>query len=82
MGEIAVCKELLILGFEVCVEFGNHLKVDLIALDENYKTYKIHGNKIKSNNGTIQVYSIKIVLTQNVIRLTLRNKLIFSPFMK
>jgi hypothetical protein len=41
LGEIAVCKELIKLDYNVFVEFGNHSKVDLIALDKEFKTYKI-----------------------------------------
>jgi hypothetical protein len=59
LGEIAVCKELLQLGYDVFVEFGSHSKVDLIVLDENYKTYKIQVKTIKSTNDVVQVYSIK-----------------------
>ncbi len=59
LGEIAVCKELLQLGYEVFVEFGSHSKVDLIALDENYKPYKIQIKTIKSSDEVVQVYSIK-----------------------
>lgn len=59
LGEIAVCKELLQLGYDVFVEFGNYSKVDLIVLDDNYKTYKIQVKTIKSSNDVVQVYSIK-----------------------
>ncbi len=59
LGEIAVCKELLQLGYDVFVELGNHSKVDLIALDENYKTYKVQIKTIKSSDDVVQVYSIK-----------------------
>ncbi|MBA2494075.1 MAG: hypothetical protein H0V31_05195 [Acidobacteria bacterium] len=59
LGEIAVCKELLQLGYEVFVEVGNHSKVDLVVLDENYKTYKIQIKTIKSKNEVVEVYSIK-----------------------
>ncbi len=59
LGEIAVCKELLQLGYEVFVEVGNHSKVDLIVLDENYKTYKIQIKTIKSRDEPVEVYSIK-----------------------
>lgn len=59
LGEIAVCKELMQLGYSVFVEFGNSSKVDLIVLDENYKTYKIQVKAIESKNDCIVVYSIK-----------------------
>jgi hypothetical protein len=59
LGEIAVCKELLQLGYNVFVELGGHSKVDLIALDENYKTYKIQVKTVKSRDEVVQVYSIK-----------------------
>ena len=59
LGEIAVCKELLRLVYSVFVEFGNHSKVDLIVLDENYKTYKFQVKTIKSCNEVARVYSIK-----------------------
>ncbi|CAN5357611.1 hypothetical protein BH20ACI1_BH20ACI1_14760 [soil metagenome] len=59
LGEIAVCKELLKLGYEVFVEIGNHSKVDLIVLDENYRTYKIQVKAVKSKDEIVEVYSIK-----------------------
>lgn len=60
MGEIAVCKELLKLGYDVLfVGVGNHSKVDLIVLDENYKSYKIQIKTIKLKNEVIAVYSVK-----------------------
>ncbi|MGC2237384.1 MAG: group I intron-associated PD-(D/E)XK endonuclease [Pyrinomonadaceae bacterium] len=59
LGEIAVCKELLQLGYSVFIEFGNHSKVDLIVLDENYKTYKIQVKTTSSKNECVEVYSIK-----------------------
>jgi hypothetical protein len=59
LGEIAVCKELINLGFEVFVEFGNHSKVDLIVLDENYFCYKIQIKATYSKNEVVDVYSTK-----------------------
>lgn len=59
LGEIAVCKELLQFGYDVFVEIGSHSKVDLIALDENYKPYKIQIKTIRSKNDIVQVYSVK-----------------------
>lgn len=59
LGEIAVCKELFKLGYSVFVEFGNHSKVDLIVLDEEYKTYKLQIKATKSRNEIVEVYSIK-----------------------
>lgn len=59
LGEIAVCKELIKLGFEVFLELGNNSKVDLIVLDENYKTYKIQIKSTESSNDFIEVYSVK-----------------------
>lgn len=59
MGEIAVCKELCQSGYDVFVEFGNHSKIDLIVLDENYKAFKIQIKTTHSKNDTVQVYSIK-----------------------
>ncbi len=34
LGEAAVCKDLLRLGYSIFLEFGSHSKIDLIALDE------------------------------------------------
>ncbi len=68
LGEIAVCKELLQLGYEVFVEVGNHSKVDLVVLDENYKTYKIQIKTIKSRMKLLKFIQLKIVLTRNIIR--------------
>ena len=62
LGEIAVCKELIKLGYGVFVEFGSHSKVDLIILDEEYKTYKIQVKAVYSSNETVEVYSIKSCL--------------------
>ncbi len=59
LGEIAVCKELLQLGYEIFVEMGNHSKVDLIVLDESYKTYKIQVKSVKSKNEIVEIYSTK-----------------------
>jgi uncharacterized pyridoxamine 5'-phosphate oxidase family protein len=59
LGEIAVCKELLKLGFEVFIEFGNHSKVDLVVIDENYICYKIQIKATYSKNETAEVYSTK-----------------------
>lgn len=59
LGEIAVCKELIKLGYEVFVEFGNNSKIDLIILDENYKTYKLQIKSTESKNETVEVYSVK-----------------------
>lgn len=62
LGEIAVCKNLFQLGFSVFIEFGNHSKVDLIVLDEAYKTYKLQIKAIKSKNEVVTVYSLKTCL--------------------
>ena len=62
LGEIAVCKELLQLGYEVFIEIGNHSKVDLIVLDEKFKTYKIQVKTVKSKNEIVEVYSTKSCL--------------------
>ena len=59
LGEIAVCKELLRLGYSIYVEVGNHSKVDLIVLDENYRTYKIQVKTTSSKNEIVEVYSTK-----------------------
>lgn len=62
MGEISVCKELCKLGYGVFIEFGNHSKVDLIVLDENFKTYKVQVKAVDSSNGYVSVYSNKTCL--------------------
>jgi hypothetical protein len=59
LGEIAVCKELIQLGYEVFVEFGNHSKIDLIVLDENYNPCKVQIKTTESRNDVIEVYSVK-----------------------
>jgi hypothetical protein len=59
LGEIAVCKDLIQLGYGVFVEFGNHSKVDLIALDNEFKTYKIQIKATNSKNEIVEVYSTK-----------------------
>mgnify|MGYP001412607861 CR=1 FL=1 len=62
LGEIAICKELFQLGYNVFVEFGNSSKVDLIVLDKNYKTYKIQVKTTESKDGCVEIYSIKTCL--------------------
>jgi PD-(D/E)XK endonuclease len=47
------------LGFEVFVEFGNHSKVDLVVIDENYSCYKIQIKATNSKNETVEIYSTK-----------------------
>ena len=53
LGEIAVCKELMRLGYSVFSELGNSSKVDLIVLDENYKTYKVQVKTVNSKGSFI-----------------------------
>lgn len=62
LGEIAVCKELLQLGYQVFIELGNDSKVDLIILDENYQTFKIQVKAVESNQDVVAIYSIKSCL--------------------
>ena len=59
LGEIAVCKELILLGYEVFVEFGNNSKIDLIILDDDYNTCKIQIKSSQSRNDVVVVYSVK-----------------------
>ncbi len=59
LGEIAVCKELLRLGYDVFVQFGGHSKVDLVVLDENYQTFKIQTKTVTSKNDIVEVHSVK-----------------------
>ena len=59
LGEIAVCKELIKLDYSVFIEFGNHSKVDLIALDKEFNTYKIQIKATESKNELVEVYSTK-----------------------
>lgn len=59
LGEIAVCKELISLGYDVFVAFGNHSKIDLIILDENYQAFKIQVKSTNSKNEIVEVYSVK-----------------------
>lgn len=59
LGEIAVCKDFCLLGYEVFVGFGNHSKIDLIILDENYKAFKIQIKTTHSKNNVVEVYSVK-----------------------
>lgn len=62
LGEIAVCKELLQLGYQVFTELGSDSKVDLIILDENYQTIKIQVKSIESKQNVVTIYSIKSCL--------------------
>ncbi len=59
LGEIAVCKELCQLGFDVFVQLGNHSKIDLIVLEENYKAIKVQIKSTHSKNNVVEVYSVK-----------------------
>src|SRR5262245_6299892 len=59
LGEIAVSKELLRLGYEVFVELGSHSKIDLIVLDEQYRTCKVQIKATESRDGVVEVYSVK-----------------------
>ena len=62
LGETAVCKELVKLGYDVFAGLGSHSKVDLIVLDESYKAFKIQVKAIKSKNECVAVYSVKTCL--------------------
>lgn len=62
LGEIAVCKDLIQLGYKVFVEFGNFSKIDLIALDDEFEVYKIQVKAIESKDEVVTVYSIKTCL--------------------
>jgi hypothetical protein len=44
------------------VEFGNHSKVDLVVLNENYNVYKIQIKAVNSVDDAVNVYSIKTCL--------------------
>jgi PD-(D/E)XK endonuclease len=59
LGEIAVSKELIKLGYEIFVELGNNSKIDLIVLVENFKTIKLQIKSTESKNETVDVYSVK-----------------------
>ena len=62
LGEIAVCKDLIQQGYDLFFGFGNHSKVDLIALNENYNVYKIQVKAVNSFEDAVSVYSIKTCL--------------------
>ena len=62
LGEIAVCKDLLQQRYDLFFGFGNHSKVDLIVLDENYNVYKIQIKAVNSFDDAVSVYSIKTCL--------------------
>jgi len=62
LGEIAVCKDLLQQGYDLFFEFGNHSKVDLVVLDENYNVYKLQIKAVNSMDDAVNVYSIKTCL--------------------
>lgn len=59
LGEIAVCKELIKLGYEVFLEFGNNSKIDLIVLDDKFKPFKVQIKSTESKNETVEAYSVK-----------------------
>jgi len=58
-GEAAVCKDLLRHGYNVFLEFGNHSKVDLIVLDENFNAIKVQIKAVQSLNDCVSIYSVK-----------------------
>jgi len=62
LGEIAVSKDLIQQGYDLFFEFGNHSKVDLVAIDENYNVYKIQIKAVNSVDDAVSVYSIKTCL--------------------
>jgi hypothetical protein len=55
IGQLAIAKALSSLGFSVFAELGDLSKVDLIAIDPNYKCIKIQVKSISSKNGRIQL---------------------------
>jgi hypothetical protein len=59
LGEVAVCKELIRLGFHVFIGFGNHSKVDLVILNKEYQAFKIQIKTTFSKNEIVEVYSVK-----------------------
>ncbi len=62
LGEAAVCKDLLRLGYSIFLEFGNHSKVDLIVLDENFNAVKLQIKAVQSLNDCVNIYSVKTCL--------------------
>ncbi|MCA1623022.1 MAG: hypothetical protein LC768_04920 [Acidobacteria bacterium] len=62
LGEIAVCKDLIQQGYDLFFEFGNHSKVDLVAIDEDYNVYKIQIKAVNTIDDSVSVYSIKTCL--------------------
>ena len=62
LGEAAVCKNLLQLGYSVFLEFGNHSKVDLIVLDKKFNAIKIQIKAVQSKNDCVDIYSVKTCL--------------------
>ena len=62
LGEIAVSKELLKLGYDIFVELGNASKIDLIVLDKEFKTHKLQIKSVASKNDIVTVYSLKTCL--------------------
>ena len=62
LGEAAVCKNLLQLGYSIFLEFGNHSKVDLIVLDEQFNAIKVQIKAVQSMNDCVSIYSVKTCL--------------------
>ncbi len=62
LGEAAVCKELLRLGYNVFLEFGNHSKVDLMVLDENFNAVKVQIKAVQTIDDCVSIYSVKTCL--------------------
>ncbi len=59
LGEAAVCKELIRLGYSVFLEFGNYSKVDLIVLDEDFNCIKFKLKLLNQRIKALSVYSLK-----------------------
>lgn len=55
LGEIAVTKELLKLGYEVFLEAGSSSKVDLIFLTKEFKPIKVQIKTTQSKNDVVLV---------------------------
>lgn len=55
LGEFAVCKDLMLKGFEVFKECGGSSKVDLVALDDNYTPYKIQVKTVTPVNNVVTI---------------------------
>jgi len=59
LGQLAIAADLVSQGFEVFTELGDLSKIDLIAVDSEYRMFKIQVKAITSVSGKVEVLATK-----------------------